>query len=185
MQDLNFFSVLKKQKNKNKTLRIVLISILILVLILNAVVIGMGMMATKKLNDKISQNKAYLNSNLTKEKIKEAQILSKEVGIAAEYLKIINKVAGNFNSSNLIRVKLLDDLRGMAPVSTYFEAMEINENKINLKCFTKDVNDPMNFYHKLLQDSRFTDVKLPGFSLDASGTITFDMVLTLKGGEQA
>jgi len=185
MNDLNFFSILKKQKSKNKTLKIIGATILVVLLLVNAVFVFLAYMKTNELNDRIEKNQNFLASEDTKNKVKEANVLNKEVTIAQEYLGILEKVSGNFTENNKIKVELIDHIRELAPIATKFTDSSFEEDTIILNCFTNDVADPMNYYNTLLNDERFSKVVLPGFEIDFEGTVTYSVILTLKGGSVA
>jgi hypothetical protein len=182
MYDLNFFTILRKQKDKNKNVKIVGICILALLVILNGVLVGIGLLAFNKLETQIATNVDYINSPVTKAKVKDVEILSKEKSIAGNYLLIIKEAAVQIEQKNLITVKLIDFVRGIAPEKTFFRRAEYDGMTINLDCFSTEIMDPMSYYHRLLQEDRFADVSMPGFIVSEDGTIIFSIKLTLKGG---
>lgn len=182
MNDLNFFSTLKKQKQKNGTLKIVGVIILIVLVVINGVFLAVGLLATNKLKASIKQNQTFLESADTKAKVRDANILTKEATVAAEYLSIMNKVSASFQNDNLIKVSLIDHVREMAPGTTRFEETKYEGSKVTLTCYTTNTADPMNYYHSLLQESQFSSVSMPGFNIDFNGTVKYSIILTLNGG---
>jgi len=182
--DLNFFSTLKKQKQKSNTLKIVGISVLTILLLINAVLFGTSFLLFNKLQTRINNNLAYLDSSPTKEKLREVDKANKEVTIASEYLTIVKKTATQIDQSKLITVDLLDYVRKLAPASTSFINAQYLGPVVTLDCISINVTDPINLYHLMLLDEHFVDVQMSGFTTNPNeGTVTFSIRLILKVGD--
>ncbi len=183
MNDLNFFSLLKKQKQKNRSLRIVGFSLLALFLIVNIALVVLGLMTTKKIEAQISSNNEYINSPTTKAKVRDADILNKENSIAANYLSIVKLVSNQFDQSNQIRVELMDHIRSLAPSATRFVNANYSGLTIDIDCETTEQTDPIHFYHQLLNDEWFASVHLPQISSQENGIYTYTIGVVMKGEE--
>jgi len=184
MYDLNFFSILKREKQKNKSTKIVIFGVLAFILLANALLIGFGLITFNKLESKIELNQAYIDSTETKNKVREAMIASKEAAIANEYLNTVKNTATQIRNVDIISVDLLDYLTNLLPASTYTNSLQINELNIILDCVSSNQTDPILFYNRLLEESRFTSVVMPGISSSENGLFVFSIRLTLKGGDQ-
>lgn len=183
MYDLNYFSILKRQKQNNKGLQIALILLLVFLLVLNGALLGFAFYTYNKLETKIANNQIFIDSPETKENVKQINIMSKEATIAADYLAVLKKAAGSIDQSDMITVDLIDHIRALAPIETFFRRAEYDHSVINIECFSTEVTDPMNFYHALLEDDQFSFVSMPGFILSPEGIVNYSIQMKLKGGE--
>ena len=183
MYDLNFFSLLKKQKQKNRSVRIIGFSLVALFVLANVALVIVGLMTTRKVETQISNNKEYINSPVTKAKVRDAEILNRENTIAANYLSLIKEVGDQFEQSNQIRVELMDHIRLLAPSETRFVNAHYSGLMVDIDCETTEQTDPLHFYHQLLKDDRFASVHMPQISFQSEGVYTYTIGVVLKGGE--
>lgn len=181
MNDLNFFSVLKKQKQKNQSIRIIALAVLALLVVVNLVAVGLGMIAFGRLNDQISRNRAFINSADTKARVSEVQTLNKEATLAEDYLKLLKTVAGKISKTDRIKLELIDHVRSLAPDTTRFRRAEYDDIYINLECYSTVMTDPMSIYHRLSEDPRFAFVSMKEIGIAEDGVVTFAIQLLQKG----
>lgn len=147
MYDVNFFSVLKRQKQKNKNVRIIFIGFLVFLLAINAALLTFGYLAKTKLENHIKQNQQYIDSPSTKAKVRDAAILDKELGIAESYLATIKLAAEGIEKTSLIKLEIVDHIRSLTPVTTKYESVIFMENKVELNCVSSITTDPIQFYN--------------------------------------
>jgi len=183
MYDINYFTLIKRQKEKNKMARVVITSMVVLIVVLNVVILSIGFVVFNKLENHIKNNQAYLDSPVTKAKVRDVAIMNKELTIAKEYLSTLMDASSRIKTASQINVNLIDHIRSLTPASTRFVTANYNELTITLSCFSTEPTDPMNFYNKLLGDERFSNVIMPGFTISESNIVTYSVELTLKGGE--
>jgi len=184
MYDINYFSVLKRIKQKNKNAKIVFIVFFVLLVAANAILLSTGWLAMRKLQTHINTNKAYVSAPATKAKVRDAAILDKELSVASEYLTAIEKTADKIAQTDLIKVALIDHVRSLAPLTTYFETVEMENGTIKLDCISSLETDALLFYNRLLSDNQFSSAYLSEFIVvPEAGTVTFIIDLTLRGGE--
>jgi len=183
MNDLNFFSILKKQKQKNKSIQIVGFSLLAFFILANAGLVGFGLLAMNRVEKQINNNKAYIASPVTRQKVKDADILNKETAIAANYLNLAKQLTSQFKATNQIKVELINHIRGLAPQTTRFVNANYSGLMIDLDCATTDQKDPIYFYHQLLQDARFKNVRLPQIVAEENKIYSYTISVELKGEE--
>ena len=115
MSDLNYFSVLKKQKQRSQSIRNMALAALAILLIVNLAAVGLGMIAFSRLNGQISQSRAFIDSTDTKARVSEVQALNKEATIAQDYLVLLQSVATKISKTDRIKLELIDYIRGADP----------------------------------------------------------------------
>lgn len=185
MYDLNYFSVLAKEKQKNAVWKKLAIGILLFLLLVNAAIITFAYTTFTDLEARIATNEAYLNSAEVQARVKQVELLNKENTIAEKYLAALTDSAARINSADLIKVELLDYIRELAPANTYFRRTEYDQTSIEIDCFSTEVTDPMNFYHRLLNEEMFSQVVMPGFNVGEDGLVVYSVILQLKGEGEA
>jgi hypothetical protein len=181
MKDLNFFSVLKKQKQKNKSIRIIAVSALLILLIVNLAGVGLGLLAFGRLNDQISNNRAFIDSADTKARVSEARVLNNQAKIAEDYLELLDTISEKINKTDRIKLELIDYVRTLTPQTTNFRRAEYDDTAIYLECYSTQIDDPMSIFHRLNQDERFSYVSMTEIGVNESGVVTFAIRLTQEG----
>jgi len=183
MYDLNFFSALNKQREKDRPTRVIGFSILVLIVILNALLFGFGYFAFRNLETRINNNKTFIDSPITKARVRDAEVMTREASVASEYLTIMQKTAAQISQTSVIKVELVDFIRGLAPPATTFISVQFDGINIDLNGVTSNAADPILYYHELLQQKRFSYVSLPEMTIDENNLIEFTINMMLKGVE--
>jgi len=160
MHDMNFFTIIKRGKSKNNGFKIFLILFLVIAVLLNALLILGGRMIFGRIEDEIAKKEAYINDEATKDKIKEAEILSEEVKLISEYLRLLQDASDNIEAMKHLDSKLLDEIRKLTPLQVTFQGMYIIDRKIRIECTAETELAAIDMYHAFMDSALFMNTQL-------------------------
>lgn len=183
MYDINFFSVYKKKRGKNNGLKVFIAVFVIILLVFNVAIIGGGLLFTNSLKARIADKQAYINSDVTKEKIAAANKVRQEADLTGNYLKALKQAASGFEQIDLINTALLTEIRKLTPTTTVISSSLIEGNVVTLNCISANTSDPIDMYHAMLLNPNFANVTFSGFMTDpTTGVSGFMIAFQVTGG---
>lgn len=184
MYDINYFSIYKKRKSKNNGLKFFIIVFAALFILGNAGLFGAYILMTNRIQARISEIEAKIQSEETQQMIAEAARIRQEAALTNEYLELLKSSTSKLNLIDYLDTALIDKVRSLTPPTTFFTFAEYNGYRVNLACRSTVITDPMDMYHAFKNDPAFVSVTLTGITVDAQGNVLFSIISLLAGGDQ-
>lgn len=184
MRDMNFFTHFQAERTKSGNHFIValgVVGVIAALAIVGFLWLNAEFAAIRKDSDTI---RAWLASDEVKEKQAEVAALKKEVQVLENYALAVGSAADRIGRSEVIRTELLAFVTAHLPADTTLLSISYTGRDIRMVFDSPLATDPMDTLRAFRGAEEVNTAELLTIRSDTLNTVyTFDMVVTLKGGE--
>lgn len=183
MRDINFFSSYFKVQKTSK--RITLFWGILVAFILTTTIgfYTWYYFTSNHLESEIDQLNHFINSKVTIKNMNELNTLQKKSKLLSEYYNIVKEIDNSIFSNDRINQQLLIELSIQVPKDTYFTALSIAQDRLQIQGISKTRTSVAKLEYNLKLLNNIKEVHVSNISRDIKehDGYVFTMVCSLEG----